>query len=53
MQKDSLDVTDADREALRLCIDNCKSQKVVVTHGTDSLVSVVPWYQWYRRLETL
>ncbi len=35
--KDSLDITDADRQLLLEAIDNAESASVVITHGTDTL----------------
>ena len=38
MMKDSLDMTDADREAIaRYCQDSAESQ-ILITHGTDTMV---------------
>jgi L-asparaginase len=37
LRKDSLEMTDADREVLYLCIAGLKSARVVVTHGTDTM----------------
>jgi L-asparaginase len=37
-QKDSLDLTDADRQALKDYIDNDDAGKYVITHGTDTMV---------------
>ncbi len=36
-RKDSLEVTDADRTALRECIEQLPEQRVVVVHGTDTM----------------
>jgi len=39
MQKDSLDITDADREKIcQACIDT-PQQTIVITHGTDTMVN--------------
>jgi len=35
--KDSLDITDADRQLLAEAVDNLESASVVITHGTDTL----------------
>jgi L-asparaginase len=38
MQKDSLEMTDLDRELIDQACSNCKSQMIVITHGTDTMV---------------
>jgi len=38
MRKDSLDVTDADRRAIKAEIAACDYRRVLVTHGTDTMV---------------
>lgn len=37
IQKDSLDIDDADREAIRELVQNLDGDKVVITHGTDTI----------------
>ena len=37
LRKDSLDLTDADREAIREAIASAPHTRVVVTHGTDTM----------------
>ena len=37
MQKDSLDLDDADRAAIRSAVVSCDSPKILVTHGTDTM----------------
>ncbi len=37
MRKDSLELTDADRETVRSAIDSSHAQRVVITHGTDTM----------------
>lgn len=37
MQKDSLDIDDADRAAIRAAVAGCTSKKILVTHGTDTM----------------
>jgi L-asparaginase len=37
-KKDSLDLTDADREAIRAVVARAPESRVVVTHGTDTMV---------------
>ena len=38
-QKDSLDMTAADRAMLRDRVRNCSENHVLITHGTDSMVA--------------
>lgn len=38
MRKDSLDLTDADRVIMRSAIEKDASTKIIVTHGTDTMV---------------
>lgn len=37
MQKDSLEMTDADREAIRRAVSETGEDKIVITHGTDTM----------------
>ena len=38
MRKDSLDLTDADRDAIRSAVLASEAQAVIITHGTDTMV---------------
>ena len=38
MQKDSLEMTDADREAIRQAVTASPENEIVITHGTDTMV---------------
>lgn len=38
MMKDSLDMTDADREAIAQLCRDCSSPQILITHGTDTMV---------------
>lgn len=38
MQKDSLDMTDADREKIRDTVLSDSADRVIVTHGTDTMI---------------
>lgn len=38
MQKDSLDMTDADRALIRENVERCEARHVLITHGTDTMV---------------
>jgi L-asparaginase len=37
LRKDSLELTDADRDQLYRCVGGLKSSRVVITHGTDTM----------------
>lgn len=39
MQKDSLEMTDEDREIVREAVNSAKEGQVVITHGTDTMVA--------------
>jgi L-asparaginase len=39
MQKDSLDMTDQDRELIRERVISCEEKYVLITHGTDGMVA--------------
>lgn len=39
MRKDSLDMTDADRELIRQAARQCAEDRVLITHGTDGMVA--------------
>ncbi len=38
LRKDSLEMTDADRATVREAISGCTAARVIVTHGTDTMV---------------
>jgi L-asparaginase len=38
MQKDSLDMTDADRALIRASVERCDASLILITHGTDTMV---------------
>ncbi len=38
MQKDSLEMTDADREIVRKAVSEASESQIVITHGTDTMV---------------
>ncbi len=38
LRKDSLELTDEDREAIRAAVEESEAQRVVITHGTDTMV---------------
>lgn len=37
MRKDSLEMTDEDREAVRAAVSHCPAEHVLITHGTDTM----------------
>jgi len=37
LQKDSLDMTDEDRATIHKAIENIKEDRIVITHGTDTI----------------
>lgn len=39
MQKDSLEMTDADREAVRQAVSETDEKMIVITHGTDTMTN--------------
>jgi L-asparaginase len=39
MRKDSLDITDDDRESIVLAVRDHPATRIVITHGTDTMVS--------------
>ena len=43
LQKDSLDLTTADRERIRNEVENCGSEKVIITHGTDTMTETATY----------
>jgi L-asparaginase len=43
MMVDSLEMTDADREIIVHSCKNCKSDKIIITHGTDTMVQTASY----------
>ncbi len=39
LRKDSLDLDDADRSHIRQCVERCRENQVLITHGTDGMVT--------------
>ena len=39
LRKDSLEMTDADRQLIRTAVAECDAPRVLVTHGTDTMVA--------------
>lgn len=38
MRKDSLDMTEEDRASVRSAVEKCEEERVLITHGTDTMV---------------
>lgn len=38
LRKDSLEMNDADRELIRLAVENADLAQIVITHGTDTMI---------------
>lgn len=38
MQKDSLEMTPEDRNQIRLAVEAAETQRIVITHGTDTMI---------------
>ncbi|HEY3900102.1 MAG TPA: asparaginase domain-containing protein [Chthoniobacter sp.] len=38
LAKDSLDLTDSDRASIRRHVESCPGDRVIITHGTDTMV---------------
>lgn len=38
MRKDSLELTDADRETIRQSVESSEARHIVITHGTDTMI---------------
>jgi L-asparaginase len=47
LRKDSLQMTDADREVIRRALAGCAATRIIVTHGTDTMIETA------RALKTL
>jgi L-asparaginase len=39
LRKDSLELTDEDRAVVRQAVENSKTSKIVITHGTDTMIT--------------
>src|SRR6478736_3010820 len=39
LRKDSLEMTDADRQAIREAVMACPASRILITHGTDTMVA--------------
>lgn len=38
LRKDSLELTDSDRTLIRAAVERCHATRVIITHGTDTMV---------------
>jgi L-asparaginase len=38
MEKDSLDMTDGDRQLIKKACEGCVADKILITHGTDTMI---------------
>lgn len=43
LQKDSLDMTDADRQVIREAVAAEPCERIIITHGTDTMVDTAKW----------
>lgn len=48
-RKDSQEILEEDREALAKCIVDCPESKIIVTHGTDTIIETATYLQVYLR----
>ena len=39
MQKDSLDMDEADRERIRCAVEDCSEDRILIVHGTDGMIA--------------
>ena len=45
MQKDSLDMDDADREIIKKTIASDSADRIIITHGTDTMIETADYLQ--------
>ena len=45
MQKDSLDMDDADREIIKKAIASDSADRIIITHGTDTMIETADYLQ--------
>jgi L-asparaginase len=43
LRKDSLEMTDADRQVIRAAVARCAAPRVLITHGTDTMVATAQY----------
>ena len=48
-RKDSQEIVKEDRESLAKCIVDCQESKIIVTHGTDTIIETAKYVQDYLR----
>ncbi|SDZ93327.1 L-asparaginase [Desulfuromusa kysingii] len=44
-RKDSLDLSDADRELIKKVVSESAAERIVITHGTDTMIKTAQWLQ--------
>ena len=45
LRKDSLDLSDVDRELLKKSVSESSAEKIVITHGTDTMIKTAEYLQ--------
>ena len=45
LRKDSLDLSDADRELIKKTVRESSAEKIVITHGTDTMIKTAEYLQ--------
>ncbi len=45
LRKDSLDIDDADRELIKNAVIESSAEKIVITHGTDTMITTAKYLQ--------
>lgn len=45
LRKDSLELTDSDRQMVREAVENSSAQQIVITHGTDTMIATGQFLQ--------
>lgn len=53
LQKDSLDLNDTDRKLILKTVLECPSEKIVITHGTDSIIETAQVLQYAQIPKTI
>jgi L-asparaginase len=49
LKKDSLEMTDNDREIIRKAVQECSADRIIITHGTDTIVQTGQFLKDFRR----
>ena len=45
LRKDSLDLSDADRKMIKAAVSKSSAEKIVITHGTDTMIKTAEYLQ--------